>query len=84
VGSSKIEPGITPAHSVVLKWNTFTAAADEAGMSRRYGGIHFALADTMGRKLGRMVAEQVWAKAQSYFDGTNTSPAPTFELSVAN
>jgi PAP2 superfamily len=83
-GSSKIEPGITPAQSVVLKWETFTAAADEAGMSRRYGGIHFALADTMGRKLGRMVAEQAWAKAQSYFDGTNTSAAPTIELSAAN
>jgi hypothetical protein len=40
--------------------------ADEAGMSRRYGGIHFALADTMGRKLGRLVAERVWARAQSY------------------
>ena len=83
-GSSKIEPGITPAQSVVLKWDTFTAAADEAGMSRRYGGIHFALGDTMGRKLGRLVAEQVWAKAQSYFDGTNTSPAPTVESSTAN
>jgi hypothetical protein len=83
-GSSKIEPGITPAKSIVLKWDTFTVAADEAGMSRRYGGIHFALADTMGRKLGRTVAEQVWAKAQSYFDGTNSSPAPTVELSAAN
>jgi hypothetical protein len=82
--SSKIEPGITPAQPVVLKWDTFTAAADEAGMSRRYGGIHFALADTMGRKLGRMVAEQVWAKAQSYCDGTNTSPAPTIALSATN
>lgn len=83
-GSSKIEPGITPAQSVVLKWDTFSAAADEAGMSRRYGGIHFTLADTMGRKLGRLVADRVWAKAQTYFDGTNTSPAPTVELSTAN
>jgi hypothetical protein len=34
-GSSKIEPGVTPAQPVVLKWDTFTSAADEAGMSRR-------------------------------------------------
>jgi hypothetical protein len=40
-GSSKIEPGITPAQPVKLKWETFADAADEAGMSRRYGGIHF-------------------------------------------
>jgi hypothetical protein len=37
--SSKIEPGLTPAQPVILKWETFTEAADEAGMSRRYGGI---------------------------------------------
>lgn len=68
-GSSKIEPG-TPAHSVTLTWPTFTAAANEAGMSRRYGGIHFRAADLAGRLLGRMVALQAWNKSQSYFDGT--------------
>jgi len=39
-------------------------------MSRRYGGIHFARADLAGRKLGRLVAEKVWPRAQSYFNGT--------------
>jgi hypothetical protein len=37
VGNSKIEPGLTPAQPVILKWETFTDAANEAGMSRRYG-----------------------------------------------
>jgi hypothetical protein len=69
-GSSKIEPGVTPAHPVVLKWTTFTDAANEAGMSRRYGGIHFRRADIAGSVLGRKVAEKVWARAQSYFNGT--------------
>jgi hypothetical protein len=69
-GSSKIEPGITPAHPVTLRWDTFTAAADEAGLSRRYGGIHFRTADLAGRRLGRMVAGEVWSKAVQYFDGT--------------
>lgn len=69
-GSSKIEPGVTPAKPVTLKWETFTEAADEAGLSRRYGGIHFARADLAGRQLGRLVADKVWPKAQSYFDGT--------------
>ena len=68
-GSSKIEPGVTPAQPVTLKWETFDDAANEAGMSRRYGGIHFARADLAGRKLGRLVAEKVWFKAQSFFDG---------------
>jgi hypothetical protein len=68
-GSSNIEPGLTPARSVTLRWETFTEAADEAGMSRRYGGIHFARADLAGRKLGRLVADEVWRKAQDYFEG---------------
>lgn len=69
-GSSEIEPGVTPSKPVTLKWNTFTDAADEAGMSRRYGGIHFKRADLAGRVLGRAVADSVWEKAQKFFDGT--------------
>jgi hypothetical protein len=69
-GSSRIEPGITPHETIVLKWETFSDAADEAGISRRYGGIHFRRADLMGRVLGRVVADSAWAKAQSYFAGT--------------
>jgi PAP2 superfamily len=80
-GSSKIEPGVTPAPLVVLKWETFTAAADEAGMSRRYGGIHFKAADLVGRELGRLVAGEVWSKAQGYFDGSDKKP-PRDRLSV--
>ena len=68
--TSKIEPGVTPVSAVVLRWETFTDAANEAGMSRRYGGIHFRAADLAGRLLGRMVAFKAWSKAQSYFDGT--------------
>jgi hypothetical protein len=68
-GSSKIEPGITPAQPVKLEWETFADAADEAGMSRRYGGIHFERADLVGRKLGRQVAERAWDRARTYFDG---------------
>jgi|SRR5882762_929637 len=51
--SSKIEPGITPNHPITLQWDTFTEAADEAGISRRYGDIHFRAADLAGRLLGR-------------------------------
>jgi hypothetical protein len=71
--SSKIEPGITPREPVTLSWETFTAAADEAGMSRRYGGIHFRRADLAGRALGRAVADKVWARASEYFDGKNSN-----------
>jgi hypothetical protein len=68
-GSSKIDPGV-PAKPVVLSWKTFDAMADEAGMSRRYGGIHFETGDLQGRTLGALTGYDVWVKAQTYFAGT--------------
>lgn len=68
-GSSKVEPGLAPAKDVTLHWPTFSAAADEAGISRRYGGIHFEQGDMDGRKLGRLVGVGVWEKATRHFLG---------------
>ncbi|GAB3007431.1 vanadium-dependent haloperoxidase [Saccharothrix stipae] len=68
-GSSAVEPGVAPTTDVPLAWSTFSAAAEEAGMSRRYGGIHFARADLDGRALGRLVGTQVWLKATRCFAG---------------
>jgi hypothetical protein len=62
-GSSFVEPGVAPARDVVLAWRTFADAADQAGLSRRYGGIHFEAGDLRSRQLGRQVADQVWRKA---------------------
>jgi hypothetical protein len=69
-GTSFIEPGATPLLPTVLLWPTFTIARDEAGNSRRQGGIHFPDADLDGRNLGASVGQNAWAKAQSYFTGT--------------
>ena len=69
-GSSMIEPGAVPARPVTLSFRTFADAADEAGRSRRYGGIHFQAGDLDGRELGRRVGANAWAKAGGYFGGT--------------
>ncbi|MGH9161151.1 MAG: vanadium-dependent haloperoxidase [Vicinamibacteraceae bacterium] len=68
-GSSTIEPNLTPRYTVVLSWHTFSAAADEAGLSRRYGGIHFQEGDLYGRALGRIVGGHAWELASKYFAG---------------
>jgi hypothetical protein len=68
-GSSKVEPGTTPAHDVTLSWRTFSEAADQAGLSRRYGGIHFEQGDLDARAGGRLVGRHCWEKAQSLFAG---------------
>jgi hypothetical protein len=68
-GSSNVEPGTFPSNSVTLAWSTFTEAADQAGMSRRYCGIHFKTADLAGLALGRKVAQDVWDKGMFYIEG---------------
>jgi hypothetical protein len=72
-GTSRVEPTLVPASDVTLTWATFSDAADQAGMSRRYGGIHFREGDLQSRAMGRMVGAQAWVKAQKYFSGV-TSP----------
>jgi hypothetical protein len=73
-GSSRVEPGVVPADDITLEWPTFSAAADQAGLSRRYGGIHFVHGDFKGRSLGRKVAAKAWAKAERYFEGPAGEP----------
>jgi hypothetical protein len=83
-GTSRGEPGLVPATDVTLSWPTFSAAADQAGMSRRYGGIHFAQGDLTARALGRRVGAAVWARALTYFDGTAESrPNPLLRQGFA-
>jgi hypothetical protein len=82
-GSSKIEPGITPKKALIFSWAMFSDTANDAGISRRYGGIHFRLADIGGRLVGRLAATKAWAKAQSYFDGTaKATLSPSEHLSL--
>jgi hypothetical protein len=69
-GSSTIEPGAVPASDLVLSWPTFSDAANQAGISRRYGGIHFEEGDLDARATGRVAARLAWEKAQAYWDGS--------------
>jgi hypothetical protein len=66
--TSAVEPGMTPAADVTLSWRTFQDAADQAGLSRRYGGIHFEDGDMTGRRTGAKIGRLVWLKAVGYFD----------------
>jgi hypothetical protein len=70
-GSSRIEPGAVPEEDLTLSWSTFSRAAHQAGISRRYGGIHFEQADLDARHVGRLVARQAWRKAQAYINGND-------------
>ena len=69
-GSSRVEPGAVPATDLTLSWRTFSEAADQAGISRRYGGIHFEQGDLDARTTGRIAARLAWQKAQHYWQGS--------------
>ncbi|NER30415.1 MAG: calcium-binding protein [Symploca sp. SIO1C4] len=72
-GESRFEPGFTPEEQVTLAWDTFSAAADEAGISRIYGGIHFEEGDINGRTLGEEVGLEVFKQAQFFIQGGESS-----------
>lgn len=56
-----------PTSDMVLQWATYRDAADEAGRSRIWGGIHIAADDEAGREIGRQVGEQAWSEALVLF-----------------
>ncbi|MCA1647998.1 MAG: vanadium-dependent haloperoxidase [Chloroflexi bacterium] len=66
-GSLKFEAG--PAQDVPLQWATYFDAADQAGLSRVYGGIHISADDLAGRRAGAACGQAAWALAQLYFAG---------------
>ena len=77
-GSSQVEPRTAtqvgvPAKPITLSWSNFQYAANQAGLSRQYGGVHFEHGDKDARAAGAKVGDNAWAKAQTYFNGTATS-----------
>src|SRR5260370_609460 len=64
-GSLKFEAG--PSADVPLEWATYFDAADQAGLSRLYGGIHISADDLTGRQVGADCGKAAWALPQQYY-----------------
>lgn len=54
-----------PLGHIPRRFKSFRAAADEAGISRLYGGIHYPMAITHGLEQGRCVGEKVIARVHT-------------------
>lgn len=67
-GFTTIEANV-PAQPVTFFWKTFLDAAGDAGMSRRYGGIHFKDGDLQARAIGKTIGGLAFKKAQQYITG---------------
>jgi len=66
-GALHVEHG--PTQDVTLQWATYYDAADQAGISRLYGGIHISADDFAGRRIGSACGKAAWEKAARYFEG---------------
>lgn len=74
-GSKTLEPGYLffergPTQPIELQWATYFDAADQAGQSRVWGGIHVHHDDFDGRRIGARVGGAALERARGYFDGT--------------
>ena len=58
-----------PTAETTLQWATYADAADQAGISRLYMGIHIAADDVEGRLIGATCGTEAWARAQLYYAG---------------
>jgi len=59
-----------PTQNVTLQWATYYDAADQAGISRLWMGIHIPADDFEGRKIGSECGKEAWALSTRYFDGS--------------
>ncbi len=76
-GSSRVEPGITPADDTVLQFATWTDWATDCGQSRVWAGVHFQSAvDESAR-----VCEVFGDKASDYLDDLLAGTASRRDLS---
>jgi hypothetical protein len=66
-GSLKNEKG--PTTDIQLEWASYYDAADQAGQSRLFGGIHIQADDFTGRIIGSQCGKDAWARAQRFYAG---------------
>jgi len=62
-----------PTTDVTLQWASYYDAADQAGVSRLYMGIHISADDFEGRKIGAQCGIEAWTLARRYFAGSARS-----------
>lgn len=80
-GSSMIEPGMTPSSVLVLNYTSFSQAANDAAISRRYAGVNFLKSDLDARTTGRLIGHIAYLKSMEYISGiVNTTT--TFSTNV--
>lgn len=79
-GALEFEEG--PSQPMQLQWATYYDAADQAGLSRLYGGIHVPVDDGPARIVGSKCGIGAWNLGLKYFDGSILGEAPNLTVTA--
>lgn len=69
VAANSMQIDLGPSIEVDLQWCSYCDAADQAGQSRRWGGIHPYEDDYAGRQTGSVAGKSAYALAEKYWTG---------------
>jgi len=69
-GASRIEPGVTPARDLSLRFETWTDFAEDCGESRVWGGVHFPAAVEASEAICSRFGDQAFDYYTTLMDGS--------------
>ncbi|MEJ2321443.1 MAG: hypothetical protein P8Z31_03590 [Gammaproteobacteria bacterium] len=75
-GSSRIEPGITPASDTLMVFSTWTEFANDCGQSRIWAGVHFQSAVDESQALCDVFGTRAHDYMTTLLDGTAPERGP--------
>lgn len=79
-GSSRIEPGLTPARDMTLTFDTWSDFADACGQARHWSGVHFVAAVEASANYCSTFGDRAYDYFQSLMDGSAALRQPAQAL----
>ena len=84
VARNSLQIDLGPSAPVDLQWCSYFDAADQAGQSRRHGGIHPGEDDFHGRHIGATAGQSAFALAEKYWTGAILTESLSPAVTLAN
>jgi hypothetical protein len=81
-GSSRVEPGITPASDAVLRFDSWSEFAADCGESRVWAGVHFPAAVRASEQLCSVFGDMAYDYLNALVAGTAPARPPSEGASV--
>ena len=75
-GSSRVEPGVTPAAETTLSFDSWTQFETVCGQSRLWGGVHFQAAIDASKPMCRSIGDRAYQFLSRHIAGTATLGEP--------